>query len=467
MNILELIKKFVKTSFDELSDAEKEMLQENVALLSPSQLKKFDDEQSSDDDDDDNSGDDDDDDDDDDSMDEKSLKEMISKNIETEMGEKMDEKMDAIADKLVAKFLVRAKKQRSKAIDIGKKDLEVDPNRSDTRDFLKALLVKDTKTLMEMEKKTTTYNYTGDDARGGYTIPEELLVEVLRIAEKQYGLARRDMRYLPFSGPGNERKIPTLASSVTVYWIDEAADKTSSNPTFGLVTQTLKKLAAIVPLTEELIEDSAVNLTSLVAELVAEAMAKEEDTQFFNGSGSPWTGILQNGSVSSVSLGAGVGVSGITFAYLIDMQDEIATGALAGAKYYMNRTIYSYLRKLRADAVSADDGKGVFLLPPNKTDIEGILEFPIEFSDALPGKTFATADSAFCFFGNLKIAAIFGDKRAMRAKLLSEATITDGDGTTTLNLAMQNMIALRIEERVGYVLALPSAIVVLKTGTAS
>ncbi len=52
----------------------------------------------------------------------------------------------------------------------------------------------------------------------------------------------------------------------------------------------------------------------------------------------------------------------------------------------MNRTIYSYLRKLRADAVSASDGKGMFLLPPNKKSIEDILDYPIELSDALPDR---------------------------------------------------------------------------------
>ncbi len=315
--------------------------------------------------------------------------------------------------------------------------------------------------------KATTYNYTGDDARGGYLVPEELQAEILRIAEAEYGIARRDFTYLPFSGPGNERKIPTLASSVSVSWVNEAGSKPGTNPTFGLVTQTLKKLAAIIPFTEEILEDSVINLTQLVATLFAEAVSKEEDIQFLYGTGAPWTGILNNGSVEVVALGAGEGVSDISFEKLIDMQDGCASGALAGAKYYMNRTIYSYLRKLRADAVSASDGKGMFLLPPNKKSIEDILDYPIELSDALPGKTLAGNSKPFVIFGNLKLAAIFGDKQQIRAKLLDQATITDGDGETTINLAEEDMIALRLEERVGYVLALPAAIVVLKTGAAS
>jgi HK97 family phage major capsid protein len=386
---------------------------------------------------------------------------MIANGVQSEITEKLESLSDALASKVIED----AKVQREKAIDTGTK--VDDPHREVTRNFLKALIGQDAVALEEMKQKATTYNYTGDDARGGYLIPEELLAEVLRIKEEQYGLARREFQYLPFSGPGNERKIPTLSSSVSVYWIDEAAAKTSSNPVFGLVTQTLKKLVAMVPFTEEIIEDSAVNLTELIAKLFAEATAKEEDVQFFYGTGSPWTGILNNGSVGSVALAATEGIADVTFEKLVDMQDELPSGAIAGAKYYMHRHVLSYLRKLRTSAITASDNLGAFLLPLNKSGIEGILDFPIELSDAFPDKTLTGADKPFVIFGNLKMAAIFGDKQQIRAKLLDQATITDGDGETSINLAQQNMLALRLEERVGYVLALPTAVVVLKTGAAS
>jgi len=48
-------------------------------------------------------------------------------------------------------------------------------------------------------------------------------------------------------------------------------------------------------------------------------------------------------------------------------------------------------------------------------------------------------------------------------KILTEATITDADGQTTIKLGMQDMIAYRFVQRIGYVLPVPTAIVVLKT----
>jgi len=48
---------------------------------------------------------------------------------------------------------------------------------------------------------------------------------------------------------------------------------------------------------------------------------------------------------------------------------------------------------------------------------------------------------------------------------LTEATITDTDGETSINLGQQDMIAYRFVQRGGYVLPKPTAIVVLKTNT--
>ena len=473
MNIAKIIAKFMKEGIASLNAEEKALLSANVGLLSPNQKSAYEKaigDEDGEGEDGDGEGDDDgegegagagegDGEGEGEGVDEKALRQLISKGINSEMAGRVDK----IANQLVAKFFAGVNAQRKTAINAN--DKKKDTN--EVRDFFKALVTGDREALKSFKAKTATANEAGDNAKGGYLVPEELRAEVLRIAEAQYGLARRDFMYLPFTGAGDTRKIPTLATSVSVSWVNEKGNKPGTNPTFGLVTQTLKKLAAIIPFTEELLEDSAVNITQLLATLFAEAVAKEEDLQFFMGTGSPWTGILNNANVKKVDLATGIGVSGISFEKLVDMQDEIPSGALPGAKYYMNRTIFSYLRKLRADAVSGGDGKGQFLLPPTKQAIEDILGYPIELTDALPSKTLTGNQKPFVAFGNMKLAAIFGDKQQIRVKLLDQATITDGDGTTVINLAEQDMLAIRAEERVGYVAALPGAVCVLRTGAAS
>lgn len=385
-------------------------------------------------------------------LDTKNLNEVISSNV----AEQVERMAKAMADTFIAKAQAQRKRIHS---DSAVKDPEKDEI---TRSWLKALFSDDKEKLKTFRQKDTTFNEEGDGAKGGYLVPTELLAEVLRMMQVGYGVARRNMRYLPFSGAGKSRNIPTLLSGVSAFWVNEAGAKGGTNPSFSLVTQTLKKLAAIIPFTEELLEDSAINLTQLVSELFAEAVAKEEDLAFFVGSGSPWTGILNNGSVNHVDMGAGDDITNVTVDDLIDVIDETPAAALPNAKWYLHRNLLNILRKLK------DDNHNYIFAPASQGMPATILGYPYELCEALPNKTEGlTHQKAILMFGDLKKAAILGDKQQIRAKLLDQATITDGDGSTVINLAEQDMVALRLEERVGYLVVLPTAVTVLKTGTSS
>jgi HK97 family phage major capsid protein len=444
MNIKDLMKK----AYSELSDEEKVFLKANIESMSADEKVKFEEDVKEDEkevveavaEE---------------EIDAEAVKSLISDSVKTSVEKKVDE----ITDGIVAKFMKGVKTQRSS---MANKEIKKPMSKGEmgTRNFMKALVDGRTQALREQELNSKSLDTTETGGKAGYLVPDELKAEILRIAEKQYGLARREMLYLPFSGPGNSRTVPTLASTISVTWTGEKVAKSSSQPVFGIVTQTLKKLAVIIPMSEEILEDSLINLTTLLGELVAEAISKEEDLQFFVGTGSPWTGILKNTSVNIVTMGTGdTSFLNVDADDLLDMQDATPTGAFAGAKYYMHRSIFNVLRKLKDD-----DGNPIFQRATESTP--GLLwEKPYELSDAFPAKGDTAEDTAFILFGNLKQGAIFGDKQQIRVKMLDQATITDTDGETTVNLAEQDMVALRFVERVGYVVSLPSALTVLKTAT--
>lgn len=381
-------------------------------------------------------------------IDEEQVKTLISKHVQDALAARVDE----ISEGIVAKFMKGAADSRKKAIDNAAP--QGDKKADDiTRQFMKALISGDKAACKALTTSTT--GTSPDDADAGLLIPTELRNEVLRIAETQYGLARREMLYLPFGGPGNSRTIPTLGTSVSVFWTGEGIKKQSTQPKFNVVTQTLAKLAAIVPFTEEILEDSAINLTQLVAQLFAEAVSKEEDLQFFAGTGAPWTGILNNGSVNKVVQASGDATQ-LTADDLLDMIDKTPSGALAGAKFYFNRTVLSVIRKLK-------DNNGNYIYQnPGQGLPATIWNYPYETSDAFPTLASVKTGDQYVLFGNLKQGAVFGDKQQLRVKLLDQATITDTDGSTVINLAEQDMVALRIVERVGYVVALAAALTVLE-----
>lgn len=388
-------------------------------------------------------------------IDTEAVKNLIADSVK----ESVEKQVEGIADGIVSKFMAGLDSQRKKAVDTKAGKKEISKGEMETREFMKALFNKETGILGEHnESRAKSLDTTLTGGKAGYLVPEELSNEVLRIAETQFGLARRDMRYLPFSGPGNSRVIPTLASTISVTWTGEKVAKSSSQPVFGIVTQTLKKLAVIIPMSEEILEDSLINLTELLGTLVAEAISKEEDAQFFAGTGSPWTGVLNTSGTGLVTMGTGdTAFTDITADDLLDMQTEMPTGSDAGAKYYMHKSVFNVVRKLK------DDNGNYIYQAPQGTVPATIWDKPYVLSDSFPAVSATASDTAFVIYANLQTATVFGDKQQIRVKMLDQATITDTDGETQVNLAEQDMIALRFMERVGYVVTLPAAIVRLKT----
>ena len=380
--------------------------------------------------------------------------EAVAEVVETSVKNAVEKKADEIASSLLKAIGTRTARGEAtkKAPEAVNKDLE-------TRDFVKALIANDSDKL----KKMTTG--TGDTAKAGYTIPTALLAEVMRIKEEGYGIARREMRYLPFSGAGNTRDIPALSGSVSTYWTGEGVAKTSTQATFAKVTQSLKKLAAIVPLTEELVEDSAINLTALIAELFVEAVSIEEDTQFFNGDGTVFLGILKDtgaGRVPKLTLVAGKNTfAEATADDYLDLQYKVKTSARAKGKYFMHPTVVAEVMKLK-------DTNGAYIYAMPAGDKPATLwGKPVVECEACPATSAGTQNNVgFVIFGDLKQACVYGDKGEMQVKLLDQATIHDTDGSTVINLAEQDMIGIRVVERVGYAIVLQNAMAVMVTNNA-
>jgi len=357
------------------------------------------------------------------------------------------EEFDALLEKKLATALLplteKVENKIQQIVPVG--DLALQKRQAVAEKVVK--MVKALKDADSVELKALT---EGTAADGGYLVPEEFMAEVQRIIPT-YGIARRLCRII---GMGSlTKKIPALTAGVTAYWIGEKIAKTTSKWTLTQVTLTAKKLAALIPMTDELLDDSAIGVMELLADLIGEAFAKKEDEALFVGSGSI-TGIMPSAGVV-VTRASGTAFSTITADNLLDMTNSIPSGALAGAKFYLNPTVLAYIQKLKTvstlDYIYQSPSQG---LPPT------IWGRPYEVTDAMPASSDSAADTAFVLFGNLK-RTLFGNRKEMTLDVSKEATVVDGE--TTYNMFQQDMQALRGVERLDIAVPLPGAFAVLKT----
>lgn len=324
-----------------------------------------------------------------------------------------------------------------------------------TRNIVKAVISND----VAMAKSLGTT----PDAYAGYLVDTELATEIERLAT-EYGVARREMRLVTLSK--HDMRIPVSLTDISVYWTAERAAKTSTQPTFSQVTLSLSKIAAIVPMTDEFIEDVEFDIFGYIADVAAEKIAQKEDLAFFTGDGSGsfggFTGLLESGDVGEVIMDGSTFAS-LTADDLLDLVDATPQGGLVNGKFYMHRSIRSIVRKLK-------DADGAYIYQrPSETGPATIWGYPVVEVEVFPTSADSAADTPFVLFGNLRKAAWVGVKSNGLSMMLSNQATVGGsvEGEGDINLFEQDMTALRIVERIGYVAVLPLAVTKLTTGPVS
>lgn len=213
-------------------------------------------------------------------------------------------------------------------------------------DFLKAVFNKDEKFLEEAGVvKTANGQSEGTSADGGFTVPTEYANEIVKL-ERQFSIVRRICRLFPMGSL--TRLVPRQLTNPTVTWTAEATNHTKTKATFEQITQTAKKVSALVPMTEELLADNNVNLDTFLFQVVAEAIGREEDRVALagNAGGSdPFNGVLYATGVNNVSMAGAT----LNWTDLVDIQMALKAPYRARGRFVIGSTALGLVMKLKDD----------------------------------------------------------------------------------------------------------------------
>ena len=277
----------------------------------------------------------------------------------------------------------------------------------------------------------------GTESEGGYLVPDEYEHTLIEALEEQNIF--RQLAHVISTSSG-DRKIPVVASKGTASWIDEEAAYPESDDSFGQVSIGAYKLATMIKVSEELLNDSVFDVPSYIAREFARRIGAAEEEAFFtgNGTGKPLGILATTGGAETGVTAASATV--ITMDEVIDLYYSLRAPYRRNAVFIMNDSTVKAIRKLK-------NGNGDYLWQPSLTagTPDMLLNRPVYTSAFMPA---IAASSKSILFGDLGYYWV-ADREGRSFKRLNELYATTGQ------------VGFLASQRVDGKLILPEAVKVL------
>jgi len=278
----------------------------------------------------------------------------------------------------------------------------------------------------------------GEDSEGGYLVPDEFERTLVEALEEE-NIFRQLANVITTSS--GDRKIPVVASKGMASWVDEEGQIPESDDSFGQVSIGAFKLATMIKVSEELLNDSVFNLESYIAREFARRIGNKEEEAFFvgNGTGKP-LGILAAAGGGQVGVTT-AGATAITLDEILDLFYSLKSPYRRNAVFVMNDATVKAIRKLK-------DSTGQYLWQPSIKEAtpDTILNRPLYTSAYMPVIEAGAKTVVFGDFGYYWVA----DRQGRVFKRLNELYAATGQ------------VGFMATQRVDGKLVLPEAIKVLQ-----
>ncbi len=271
---------------------------------------------------------------------------------------------------------------------------------------------------------------TGTDADGGYLVPTVLSTEIIEILRAASTVLAAGPRRIPM--PQGNLTIPAGATGATATYIAEAADIPETQQTFREVVLQAKKLTAIIPITNELLNDASGNVDAFIRDDLVNAMAERSDLAFLRGDGTSNTpiGFLNLvDAANSFAANATVNLQNVTFdlgkAELALLNNNVP---LEGCAWFMSHRSATYLRDVR-------DGNGNKGFPEMSggsvgADRQRLRGLPVFTTSQIPNNLGVGTDESEIYLANMRHVLV-GETGGMDIDSSMEASWFDGVNTVS------------------------------------
>jgi len=286
------------------------------------------------------------------------------------------------------------------------------PERYEQKAQFDAFMRRGTLSPSSMEHKALSVG-TGSD--GGYLVPDEteqtVMMRLRDVSPIRAIAGQRDVT-------GTVFKKPFSITGPGTGWVSEtAARPETTSPSLAELSFPTMELYAMPAASASLLDDSAVDIDTWIAQEVELAFAEQETAAFVNGNGTTQPkGLLTYpvvdqaswtwGNLGSVSTGAAGAFASAPLDTLIDTIYSVNAAYRSNGHWLMNRRVQSELRKVK-------DADGNYIWQPALTPnaMPTLLNYPVAECEDMPD---LGADSLSIAFGDFNRGYLIVDRIGLR-----------------------------------------------------
>lgn len=236
----------------------------------------------------------------------------------------------------------------------------------------------------------STYGNEGTGADGGFAVPPDFRTEIIRkVMGEESLLSRTDQQ----TSSSNSITFPTdettpwqASGGVQAYWESEGGQKTQSKPSLKETTVKANKVIALVPMTDELLEDAPA-MARYVSSKAPEKIEWKVTDAIVNGTGvGQPLGILNSAGTIVVPEVSGQAADTVRFENIVDMYSRLYSRSRTRAVWLMNPDAEAKLPYMQFVNQGSGNAVPVYLPPGglSSSPYSTLFGRPIITSEAMP-----------------------------------------------------------------------------------
>ena len=266
------------------------------------------------------------------------------------------------------------------------------------------------------------------DVSGGFLIPEVLSAEIIEFLRPASVVRSMGAWVLPLNNL--QMSIPKITGGARASYVGENVNMRATQESFGQITLSAKKLAALVPISNELLQVNTAAADRIVREDLVKALAMREDQAFIRDAGSENT---PRGLKSWIHPDNQFYPSAITTAATLKtVTNDLANCVLKlrQANIPMTNCGWIFAPRIEYTLMTIRDSLGNYAFRPEMSTGK-LLNFPYAVTTQIPvnltttGTNAVTGTGSEIYFVNFD-DAIIGDAMQVRIDVSNTAAYYDG-----------------------------------------